>query len=36
MCRSEAPSDTTNCNRSDIEYDMLNQFEFKVIASNDI
>src|SRR2546423_14264019 len=22
MWRSEAPSDTTNCNRSDIEYDM--------------
>ena len=24
MCKSEAPSETTNCSKSDIEYDMLN------------
>ena len=26
MCRSEAPSDTTNCNKSDIEYDIDENF----------
>ncbi|SPE52433.1 hypothetical protein SBV1_1520010 [Verrucomicrobia bacterium] len=26
MCRSEAPSETTNCNKSDIEYDMLKSY----------
>src|SRR5271163_3056980 len=26
MCRSDAPSDTTNCNKSDIEYDIKSSF----------
>src|SRR6516162_6091896 len=33
ICKSEAPSDTTNCNKSDMEYDMksLNYYIIKSV-----
>jgi hypothetical protein len=30
MCRSDAPSDTTNCSKSDIEYDINGKAKLKI------